>query len=122
MIKNYYIHKDGIDKPVAKLTIHETLEFKKENIEIYERDLENLLVDLWLIKDRDPSTYPDNIVEVILEDRVIPSNRMFFAEQCKELGINPYSIDERLDICNGRVADDDFYVTKEFIKESSNEK
>ena len=25
MIKNYYIHKDGIDKPVAKLTIHETL-------------------------------------------------------------------------------------------------
>ena len=116
MIKNYYIHKDGIDKPVAKLTIHETLEFKKENIEIYERDLENLLVDLWLIKDRDPSTYPDNIVEVILEDRVIPSNRMFFAEQCKELGINPYSIDERLDIYNGRVADDDFYVTKEFIK------
>ena len=32
MIKNYYIHKDGIDKPVAKLTIHETLEFKKEYI------------------------------------------------------------------------------------------
>lgn len=117
MIKNYYIHKDGIDKPVAKLTIHETLEFKKEYIEIYERELKNQLADLWLIKDRDPSTYPDNIVEVILEDRVIPSNRMFFAEQCKELGINPYSIDERLDICNGRVADDDFYVIKEFIKE-----
>ena len=56
-------------------------------------------------------------VEVLLEDRVMPSNRMFFADYCNEHGLNPYSIDDRLTLSNGRSLSDNYYIVREVIEE-----
>ena len=113
MLKNYYIYKDNIEKPVAKVSIHETITEHTESMEIYNFDEAPFVLKLLA---KNPNR-PSNVAELFLEDRVIPSNRMFFAEQCKELGLNPESIDDRLTLSHGRTLDDDFYVETEFIKD-----
>lgn len=113
MKKIYTYFSDDIPNiPLAKLTIEETLFEKSGYIEILDEENVPILVKL-------AYNNQNNIkgVESLLEDRVMPSNRMFFAEFCKEQGLNPYSIDDRLTLSKGRSLSDNYYVVREVIKD-----
>lgn len=56
-------------------------------------------------------------VDICMESRTMPSNRMFFAEYCKERGLNPNSYDDKLKIADGRSLSDDCYVEVEVTYE-----
>lgn len=117
MTRTYTFYKDshpGIK--IAVLYITETLFEKTGRIEILDKDLSPVDIDI-------AYEYQNNIkgVELILEDRVMPSNRMFFAEYCKEHGLNPYSIDDRLTLSHGRTLSDDYYIETEIIDNKTEE-
>ena len=112
MIKNYYIFEEANkEKPVAKLTIHETLDSKEESIEIL--DESRIPFELQFIMD---APCKDKVTQFLV-DRAVPPNRCFLAEYCKERGLNPNSLDDRLSLSHGRTYDDDYYIEIEKITE-----
>lgn len=112
MIKNYYIFEESNkEKPIAKLTIHETLDSKDESIEIM--DESRIPFELQLIMD---APCNDKVTQFLV-DRAVPPNRCFLDEYCKEKGLNPYSLDDRLSLSHGRTYDDDYYIEIEKITE-----
>ena len=113
MKRVYTFYKDSHPgERVAVLTIEETIHSKTGNIEIINRELTPVEIVL-------AYQYSNNLngVEVILNDRTVPPNRMFFADYCKERGLNPYDLDDRLSLSKGRSMSDDYYVVTEIIKE-----
>lgn len=115
MIKNYYIHDDNCkpELPIAKLTIHETLDLYEESVEIIDEN--RIPATLQFIMDAPAK----NKVTLFLEDRVMPANRMFFSEYCKENGLDPNSIDDKLTINKGRIYQDSYFIVTEYIKEDT---
>ena len=76
-------------------------------IEIFNEDLTPIVIRL---------IYKyNNIVgaESCLEDRAMPPNRMFFEDYCIAHGYNPYNLNDRLKISEGRNCDDDLYLVME---------
>lgn len=111
--KTYTFYKDTHpNKPVAKLYINESLYDRCGHIEILDTDLAPLLIILAYNKQ-------NNIkgVDAILEDRVLPANRMFLEDYCKKHGLNVDDIDDRLKLSHGRNLNDDYYIVSEVRNE-----
>ena len=94
---------------IAKCVIDETLLDTKQTIEIYHEEQAPVL--LKLAKDCEA----DNKVEIFLEDRALPANRMFLDKYCNEHGLDVNSLDDRLKISHGMNYDDNIYIEMEFI-------
>lgn len=113
MKKIYTYYSESLpDIKLAELIINETLIEETGHIIIYNKEYTPGLVQL-------AESMSNNILGVkeCLLDRVTPSNRMFFAEYCKSLGLNPESIDDRLKISEGRTWNDDCYIKVEVIND-----
>lgn len=108
-IRTYKFFSDRFPKlEIARITIEENLFDKTGKIEIFNEDLTPIVIRL-IYK------YNNNIVgaESCLEDRAMPPNRMFFEDYCIAHGYNPYNLNDRLKISEGRNCDDDLYLVME---------
>lgn len=105
----YTFYKDSDPgKKIAELVILSTLTEDEGNIRVYEKDLAPIEVLL-------AEQHQNNIdgVKVILESRTVQPTRMFFQKYCEERKLNPFDIDDRLSLSEGRTMTDDYFIVKE---------
>lgn len=111
--KIYKFYSD--DEPnteLCRLTIKESLHDESGDIQIFDFDKAPVLAILAYRKQNNITG-----VKVVLDSRVMPANRIGFADFCKTKGLNPDSIDDKLTICDGRTLSDDYFVKVEKIYE-----
>lgn len=101
---------------IAVLTLEETLASENGSIEILNREL--VPMDIEMVYEN--SNNADG-VKTVLESRVIQSNRMFFNDYCKEHNLCPSDINDRLALSKGRVYDDDYYIEMEESTDECND-
>ena len=102
------------DEKIGIVTIIEGIFESTGQIEVINKHID--AIDLTLAEQ-----YSNNLNGAIacLKDRAMPPNRCFFADYCKEIGVDPNNLHERLKISGGRNCSDDLYLTieKEIIDE-----
>lgn len=109
IIRTYTFYSDKHpDKKIAIITIEESLLDSFGNIKILDKELVPL--DIILVE-----KYNNTLSGAIscLEDRAMPPNRCFFEDYCKKHNLDPYNINDRLKLNQGRTYYDDIYVIME---------
>ena len=96
------------DKEVCRFTVNKDIDYEAGSIQIF--DKENTPILVILAEERQ-----NNIkgIKCVLEKRVVPPNRMFLDDYCRERGLDPNNLDDRLKLSHGRVYTDDCYIEVE---------
>lgn len=108
-IRTYtYYSESHPNEKIAVITLVESLFGSTGHIEVINKDLAPVL--LKLCEERS-----NNFASAMasLEERAMPPNRMGFVGYCREHGLNPYDINDRLKLSKGQTYTDDLYIVIE---------
>lgn len=104
----FHVLKEDTNEEVCRIKYIETLISEEATIEILNESI--LPID---IKIGDKST---QALLIFLKDRILPSNRMFLAEEQARLGISPEDWITMIKLNQGKTYTDKFYIKTEEIK------
>lgn len=107
--RNFIFHvlREETDEEVCRIHYTETLTDEKATLEVLNEAL--LPIDIKI------GTKSTNALLVFLKDRILPSNRMFLAEELQRRGISPDDWITMIQLNKGMTYTDKYYIITERI-------